>query len=411
MKDNRGSEDKKQTPVSEAPRKSIKELAALHKAEAAKVAPASPEKKAPGLVKRVKTNGSNVVVPPKPEQQSQAAELPVASPVKSILTEEELASRRKNREALQKAMTAPAKAPAKKVIDTGLNKEAFLARKETIVAKIEAQLSGNRVEMRGQMKEAVRKAFAIEIKDVIRQQAAAQIQSAEVIDLSANSNNASVASPAATATASAVQARPATVLPFFAQNVPEARVQLMESVRGPRATGFALVTPEAAGTMRGSQGFAASSATKDVLTMDFCRRAVAVKLPAGFVVTVEMINETLDSFLEHARAFNYDFDKEEQLIDYATDISLLRCFLDYNPEIGSVVYAMFEAEMMDDLKKSIMVAVSPAVRDIVEARAVNADNAGFDGSVRDYVDQVKTVDLLLSGNEEALRNKFFGGVN
>lgn len=409
MQDDRNKEGSNQPTAAPAPRKSIKELAALHKAQAEKVA-ASPEKKAPGLVKRVKTTDNNslgsAVAPPKPQPQAQQPQ----SPAKSIFTAEELESRRKNREALKQAMLAPAKAPAKKVIQTGLNREAFLARKETIIKQIEAKLSGNRVEMRGQMREAVQKAFAEEMRNAVRQEVVAQPQSAEVIDFGSN-NNARVASPASAQMPSAVQPRSATVSSFFANVVPvEANPQSIEVAKGTRAAGIALITPEASSSMRGAQGSVARS-VRDIVTMDFCRRAILVKLPEGFVVTMEMIQETLDSFIKHARAHNFDFDREESLLEYATDISLLRCYLDANPEIASVIYAMLEGDMMDDMKKSVMVAVSPALRNLVEANAINADHAGFDGSVCDYVDQVKTVDLLLSGNEELLRSKFFGGMN
>ncbi len=373
------------TPV----RQSVQQLKALH---VAKVNETGLPKAAPktGAPKKPREQGG--AVPPKSQ--------PAAT--KSIFTAEELESRRKNREALKLALQSPSQPAPRKVISTGLNKALFNQRKESIQKQIEVQLFGNRVEMRGQVKEAVKEAYAEKMRVVLREQAYSQIVGEEFSDAGAGNNNNSPASDSATATNS-IKAKQATLAAVLSQSM-SATMGQVEAAKPPRATHFAVITPVAAEARKSA---AARQVKIDLVTMEFCRNAVAIKLPAGYVVTVADIADTMDSFITHARAYNFDFDKEENLVNYATDISLLRSFLDADPELGANVFYSFDSEMMGDLKKSIMVAISPSVREKVAANAINADGAGYDGSVREYVNQVKTVDLLLSGNEEALRAMFF----
>jgi hypothetical protein len=364
----------------------------------------------------------------------QVAEAPAkTTPPKVTLTKEEkeaLAEKKAARERAFKesaAQNKPAE-PVKKPVQTGLAKAAFQSRQEAIKNLFEAKIVGKTVaDMRPQVRDVVRKAIVAELANVVREEATAQMGTIESVQDESNNNFRRV-QPAQAPHLPAAVAKQAS----FSYAAQQAFIPNMGHIQSVGAANPNV--PQAARVMAQSMRAAKGSVVNvEEITMEFVRR-FKLALPAEFVVTEALIRETMDNFIMHARDFNYSLDQDHQ-IDYVTDISLLsaflahasaRCVLLDGAEMFDGVAVMVykanhpstkvdsETNAMNAVRNSIIIAVSPEIRAELKANAIKADESGIDGSVRDFVGQVKNAHLIGRADKgdaqarQALEETFFG---
>jgi hypothetical protein len=364
----------------------------------------------------------------------QVAEVPAkTTPPKITLSDEDKKALAEKKAARERAFNQSAAqnkpaAPVKKQVVTGLSKGAFLARQEAVKNHFEANIVGKTVaDMRPQVRDVVRKAIVAELANVVHEEATAQMGAIESVQDDSNNNLRRVVVAQAPNQPAAVAKQ--TSFCYASQQAFIPNMGQIQSVDGPNSN-----VPQAARVMAQSMRAAKGSVINvEEITMEFVRR-FKLALPAEFVVTEALICETLNNFIMHAREFNYSLDQDHQ-IDYVTDISLLSAFLAHPSArcvlldgaelidgIAVMVYKAnhpstkvdSETNAMNALRNSIIIAVSPEIRAELKANAIKADESGIDGSVRDFVVQVKNAHLIGRADKGdvqarlALEEAFFG---